>query len=219
MPKTNKSIATFAVLAAAGLLIATMFVFVAPIRPLQSAQAVVQEPPAESGGDSISLQVLEAGSFVQQTGKSAVKAEFASKEVSVARGNTVTVQARIQHVGGANAESAVNVKVLPPVGYILYPPSLAKSTTLEERVQAAETGNLIAGSIDLGQLVTVVGSNQKAIEKAGEQVFQIQISVPKDLSDEMVGSGFHIPLIVQATDNSGNLVFTDSTGIDVTVTQ
>ncbi len=216
MPNTNKSIATFAVLAVAGLLIATMFIFVGPIRPLQPAQAVVEEPPTEG---NISLRVLEAGSFVQETGKSAVKAEFISKEVSVVRGNTVTVQARVQHVGGENAEPSINVKVLPPIGYVLYPPSLAKSTTPEERIQAAETGRLVAGSIDLGQLVTIVGPSEKAVEKAGEHVFQIQISVPKDFSDEMVGSGFHIPLVVQATDNSGNPIFTDSTGIDVTVTQ
>jgi hypothetical protein len=215
MLKTNKKFATFAVLAVAGLL-ATLFVFAAPIRPLQSAQASTQEPPMESGG-SISLQVIEPESFVQQTGKSAAVSQVASEQVSIKRGSSANIEVMAKHVGGANAAESINVKVLPPIGYTLYPPSVAKSTTPEERFEAARMGTVIPGSVDLAKFVTIVGPNEKAVSKASEQAFSVLISIPKDLPKEL--KEIFIPINIEATDSDGNVVPGQSTGIMVVVSE
>jgi len=215
MSRTNKKIVTFAVLAVAGLL-TTLFVFVAPIRPLQSAQAVTQETPIESGG-SISLQVIEPESFVQQTGISAVLSQVASEQVSIKRGSSANIEVQVKHIGGANAAESINVKVLPLIGYTLYPPSLAKSTTPEERFEAARTGTAIPGSFDLGKFVTIVGPNEKAVSKANEQAFNVLISIPEDLPDEL--KEIFIPINIEATDSDGNAVPGQSTGIMVVVSE
>lgn len=213
MPKSNKKIATFAVLAIAGLL-ATLFVFVAPVKPLQSVQAVIQEPPTEDV-DSISFQVPEPESFVQQTGKSAVVSQVASDRISIKRGGLANVEVLAKHIGGANAAESINVKVLPPIGYTLYPPSVAKSTTPEERFEAARTGTTIPGSFDLGKFVTIVGPNEKAVSRASEQAFTIMISIPKDLPEEL--EEIFIPVNIEATDGNGNTVPGQSTGVTVVV--
>lgn len=214
MSNTNKNIATFAVLV--GVSLATFFVFVAPTRPMQSAQAVVQEPSA-AREHSISFQVTEPESFVQQTGKSAVILQVATEQVSIKRGSSANVEVLARHIGGPNADQSINVKVLPPIGYTLYPPSVAKSTTPEERFEASRTGTAISGSFDLGKFVTIVGPSEKAVSKASEQAFNLMISIPKDLPDEL--GEIYIPINVEPTDSNGNVVPGQSTGITIVVSE
>lgn len=215
MPKTNKSIATFAILAGAGFLLATLFVFVAPMRPLQPAQAVVQA----SANEEVIAQFPNTSpeDYVSETGKSAVKATMASEKVTAKRGTAVAIEVLANHLGGANADQTVNVKVLPPIGYTLYPPSVAKSTTPEERFEAALAGTPLPGGIDLGALVTVQGPSEKAVSKASQQAYTIMINLPKDLPDEL--DEIFIPINVKAMDSSGNEVPAKGTGVTVVVSQ
>ncbi len=183
--------------------------------PTEQAEAVVQAPPSDQS-DGITLQANEPEAYVRETGKSAVRAEVASEQVSVQRGSSATIDVVAKHLGGANADQSVIVKVLPPVGYVYYPPSVAKSTTSEQRYEAARSGTILAGGIDLEKFVTIVGANQKAVEKGSQQVYNVMISVPKDLHDEALGEIF-IPINIQATDGNGNDVPGMGTGIMVVV--
>lgn len=214
MFEIKKNITVFAIVAVAGL-VATTFVFVATIRPQQSAQAIVQEPPAE-GGDGLAMLVIEPESFVQETGKSAVKSYVASEQISVKRGSSAVIEVMAKHIGGANADQSINVKVLPPVGYKLYPPSVAKSTTPEQRAEAAGEHTILQGGIDLGLFVSVNEPDGKAILKSDEKAFDVLISVPGDLPDELLGE-IYIPLNIDATDSSGNAIPGEGTGIIVVV--
>ncbi|MGH9923701.1 MAG: hypothetical protein ACRD38_13210, partial [Nitrososphaerales archaeon] len=87
----------------------------------------------------------------------------------------------------------------------LYPASLATSTTEEQRTEAASTGNLIPGSVDLGNLVIIDNVSANARVDGGKSsTVQVTFSVPKTFPDEMVGKTIEIPIIVKATDDSGN---------------
>lgn len=222
MRRTNNAI-IFAAMVVAGLF-AAVFVFVASTGPSQDAQAVVQAPPAVAAEEdaNTSMKPMTAESYVQETGKSAVKAEFPVKEIQLKRGTSGTVNVHIKHLGGVNAESSVTVKVSPPTGYILLPKSVAETTTPEQRLQAAQTGQIIPGGIDLSSLMTFTGlpaDRSMSIAANNEQIVQVRISLPADFPAEMVGRGFHIPIIVEAIAGDGSMIVAENNGLDIQVVQ
>ncbi|GEM_PF-3313259 len=158
-------------------------------------------------------------SFFARGGKSAVTVEPLLNEVRLTRGSSTVVDLNVQHVASANPFPTVSVKALPPNGYIWYPPSVTASTTLDQRVNAAATGKLIPGSIDLGTLVTFSDPNPAVIQPSGKQVVHMTITLPKDIPDNAVGQGIYLPIPVQVTDSNGNsnTVFADTHGIEVIV--
>ncbi|WP_337861510.1 hypothetical protein [Nitrososphaera sp.] len=205
----------------AGLLFAIFLVAVQFVQTKQ-VEAFVQPPVStDEKIEGISVRITNAEEHVNQTGKSAVKVELPINEVKVKKGSTATVNVNIKHIGGENGSSYANVKVLPPTGYLLYPPSLAKSTSFEQRQEAMLTGKQVPGSIDLGTLITYAGLNNNsiAIPKGNIQSVVMNISIPNTLPGELVGTGFPVPIILQVTDDRGNsdTVLVENSSVNVEV--
>ena len=173
---------------------------------------------ANTDSSFISLEVLEPATYSRDTGRSSVLVDFDGEPVEIKRGSSATVEMVAKHLGGAEADQSVNVRILPPIGYTLYPPSVAESTTAEERFESAKSGRVLAGAIDLGELVTIVGADEKAVEKSGQQTFSVMISIPEDYPDELLGEEF-IPINAEATDSNGNPIPAQGTGITIVVTE
>lgn len=184
----------------------------------QEAQAI-QAPVPEVG--NIVREVNTPKSHIEKGGKSAVEVDVPIKQISMKRGSTATVDVHIKHIKGAVPFPFVDVKTVPPNGSIFYPPSLAASTTPEQRLQAAETGNLIPGSIDLGTLVSFSEVNPVSIGSGGTQVIRMNISIPQDFPAEMIGHGVFLEVPIQVTDSNGNsdTVVWQNGGIDVFVVE
>lgn len=182
----------------------------------QDAQAVqTQDKPL----DSIKFDVDTADSYLAKGGKSIVRIETPVKEVKLTRGATTTVDLHIKHVAGTTPFPAVNVKVLPPNGYIWYPASLASTTTEEQRIHAAETGILIPGSVDLGKAVTFSEVNSVVIGAGSEHVIKMSVTLPKDLPDDTIGHGAFLNVPIQVTDSNGNsdTVYVEGSGVSFQV--
>lgn len=217
----KRVIVAFSVAAVAAVL-GTAFLF-SPGVLKSRAEAVVQEPLQEEIVAEFRSNNPEK--YVSDTGKSAVKISIATTSVSsssavpeklsVKRGESITIQVEGLHLGGSKASQNVNVELLPPVGYILYPPSAAEATTPEQRYEGALKGTPLPGGIDLGSLVTISGPSEKSISKASTTAFDVSISIPKDLSAEL--DEIFIPINVRATDDSGNDVLAKGTGVTVVV--
>ncbi len=182
----------------------------------QDAQAV-QSPVQTISG--ITFDVDTADSYLAKGGKSIVKVEFPVKELKLIRGVTTAIDLHVKHVAGANPFPLVNVKVVPPNGYIWYPASMASLTTADQRIHAAETGILIPGSVDLGKIVTFSEANSVAIAAGNEHVVKMYITMPKDLPDDVIGHGAFLNVPIQAEDSNGNsdTVFAESAGINFQV--
>ncbi len=179
-------------------------------------EEAVEEPPV---GVTTGPIYYEPRSYVIETGKSAVVVEVASENISLKRGSSVNIEVIARHIGGANADQSVNVKVLPPIGYTVYPPSAAKLSTPEERFEAAKTGTPIQGGIDLATFMTVEAPSEKAISKASQQVYSVIINVPIDLPDEFVGDAIFIPVNIEATDINGSSLPGQGAGLTVIVNE
>lgn len=216
-PKKAMAITMIALAAIAGII--SSVGLLSPQGQTGQAEAVVQAPPAADKTDQIAFQIADPRSYVEQTGKSAIVAEIVSEKVSAQRGGSANIQVFAKHLAGANGDQSINVKVLPPTGYILYPPSVAASTTPEQRVEAARTGSLIPGSIDLSDFMAIAGASEKAVAKSAQQTFDIVISVPKDLPDELLGQEIYIPINISATDSDGIDIPGEGTGVMVVVIQ
>lgn len=215
--KTSKKVLEYAFISAmvvTGLAVATFAITASTIQ----AQAVVQ-PPADEDGQ-IHSNPMSAESYVKATGNSAVKAEFPTKMVQLKKGTSTTVNVVIKHIGGANAKPTSDVSVSPPTGYILLPKSVAEKTTPEERLSAATTGKMISGGIDMASLLTI-GASERSLHLAAntQNSVQVKISLPDNLPDELVGTGFHIPILLNAVDAAGNQIVVENNGIDVEVIQ
>lgn len=182
----------------------------------QDAQAI--QAPAQKL-QSITFDVDTSDSFLAKGGRSIVKVETPVKEIKLTRGAVTTVDLHIRHVPGTNPFPTVNVKVSPPNGYIWYPPSIASSTTEEQRIHAAETGILIPGSIDLGKVVTFSEINSVAVGAGNEQIVRMFVTMPKDLPDNAIGHGAFLNVPIQVVDSNGNsdTVFSEGTGINFQV--
>jgi hypothetical protein len=182
----------------------------------QEAQAI-QTPVPEIG--NIVREVETPQSHIAKGGSSAVEVDISPNQVSLSRGSTVTVDVHIKHIQGTAPFPFVNVKAVPPSGNIFYPPSLASSTTPEQRLQAAETGKLIPGSIDLGTLVSFSAASPIKIGAGGDQVVKMNISIPQDFPAEMIGHGVFLEVPIEVTDNNGksDTVVWQNGGITVVV--
>lgn len=156
--------------------------------------------------------------FFSKGGRSAVTVEPVVGEIRLTRGVPTNVDLEIQHISSANPFPTINVKTLSPNGYIWYSPSLTSSTTYDQRVQAAETGKLIPGSIDLGTLVTF-SNNSVDVQAGTTQVIHMTITLPKDIPDDAIGQGIYVPIPVQVVDSDGksNTVFVQSHGVEVVI--
>ncbi|MGI0074127.1 MAG: hypothetical protein ACREA3_09995 [Nitrosotalea sp.] len=152
----------------------------------------------------IGLQVVTPYSFLENGGRSAVIIDVPIKQVNVTRGNTATVDVHIKHLAGKNPFPFVYAMLTPPFNNIWYPPSIANSTTQEERIHATETGNLISGSIDLGTLITFSETKPIKIKAGSEQIIKMYITVPQNLGEEFVGQGVNLNIPIKVTDNDGN---------------
>lgn len=148
-------------------------------------------------------EIKTPDSFIANGGKSAVKVEIPTDKVIVSRGNTVDVDIHIKHIAGVNPFPFVNVNVISPSG-IYYPPSVAASTTPEQRMHAIETGKLISGSIDTSTLVSYSETNPVKILPNGEQVIVMHLSIPKNTPNEVVGNEILLSVPIQVTDSNGN---------------
>lgn len=214
MRNKHKIVVTVVAALAVGLI--TSLAVLAYQGPVNQAEAV-DEATDDTPGVTAGPLFVHPGDYATETGKSTAMTEVALEEISLKRGESANIQVLVKHLGGANADQSINVKVLPPIGYILYPPSVGKSTTAEERGQAAMSGNLIPGTIDLATFVTIPGSSQKAIEKASQQEYSFVISIPKDLPDEFVGEAIFVPINIEPTDMNGRAIPGLGTGITVVV--
>lgn len=165
------------------------------------------------------FDVENQNSFLAKGGRSAVTVDSAVNEMRLVRGVPTDVDLNVKHIAGANPFPTVSVKALPPNGYIWYSPALVVSTTADQRVQAAETGKLIPGSINLGSLVTFSNTDTVAVAAGGEQVIHMTITLPKDIPDNMIGQGVYLPIPVQVVDSDGksNTVFVDTHGVNIVV--
>lgn len=153
----------------------------------------------------LGFDVQTVDSFIANGGRSIAKVEIPVKQVNLTRGGTAEVDLHLKHIGAStNPFAAINVQVLPPKGYIWYPASLAASTTFEQRVHAAETGNLIPGSMDLGSMVSYSETNPVSVGAGKEQIVKMFITIPKGLPDDVVGQGAFISIHIKATDDNGN---------------
>lgn len=168
---------------------------------------------------NIPFNVVTEDSFLANGGRSIVKVETPVKEIQLTRGNTIAVDLHIRHVSGSNPFQTVNVKVSSPNGYIWYPPSIASSTTEEQRIHAAETGILIPGSIDLGKLVTFSQETPVSVRASDEQIVKMYVSLPKDLPDDVVGHGafLNVPIQVTDSDRKSGTVFYEDAGVNFQV--
>jgi hypothetical protein len=176
----------------------------------------VTEPPAsKSDNESIVTSLRTVDDYLTETGKSVVKIEWPSEKVSIKKGSEVNLAPMAKHLAGANADQSVTVRVLPPDGYVLYPPSVAESTTSEQRFEAQIAGTPLPGGIDLGTLLRINAPNDKAVSKGDSGAFDISITIPENFPDTV--KEFELPIIVEATDGNGNAVPTQASGIMIEV--
>ena len=139
-------------------------------------------------------------------GRAAVVMERPTNDFQVSRGQSTTASIVLKTLAAGDSPSQfVNIQVSGPKGTFLYPSDLAATTTEEQRMEAAMTGRQIPGSIDLNAFVTVDAANANMrVDSNQNKVVQVQLSVPKDFPDSMVGKTFEIPIIITATDDAGN---------------
>lgn len=156
------------------------------------------------GISGIGLTVVTPYDYIAHGGRSAVIVNSMVHQINLTRGNVTIVDLHVKHLAGSNPFPFVSVTLEPPYGSIWYPPPLASSTTPEQRIHAQETGKLIAGSVDLGTLVTFPEKMPIEIEPSAEKVIQMQVSVPASMGDEFVGQGAYLSISVKAVGSDGN---------------
>jgi hypothetical protein len=185
------------------------------------AEALIEQP-ADTNNKPLAVEFKsqDRDSFLAEGGRAAVVMERPTDIVKVARGESVSTPIIIKHIAGSNPSSYVDVKISAPNGYILYPVSLAATTTEEERQQASLTGKLIAGSIDLGTLFAATDADAHTKVNAGASyTAHVTLMIPKTFPDEMVGKTIDLPIIITATDDTGSAdtVYVENSSVIVEV--
>lgn len=180
----------------------------------QAAVAQVTQPQP----GSINLIVNTPQSFVASGGRSAIQMDVPVTHIDLKRGTTTTVDITLTHLASKNPFPYVNVNVVTPYHEIFYSPALTASTTPEQRMNAAQTGNLISGSIDLSTLVSYSETGPIRMDASGQHTIKMYITVPANMTSDFTGSGhFEIPLQVTDSDGNSNTVVWQNGRIDFTV--
>ncbi|HXG06457.1 MAG TPA: hypothetical protein VNI77_03930 [Nitrososphaera sp.] len=170
----------------------------------------------EGCSDCIVVKLWDAESYIQETGRSAVKAEFLTKTITLQRGGYADVPLLIKHMGGDNSDRYVSVRVMPPAGYTYYPKSVAESTTEEERFEAARAGTILNGGIDMAQFV--VPSDPVSIQVGSQQLVNVRFVVPENIPDEATGT--FVPVLLEIVTQSGSSpdsVYNENAGIELII--
>lgn len=175
----------------------------ATMNNLPNAQGSVSTEKIALQPGIVMKEIKEPDRFIASGGRSAVKVEIPIGEITVNRGNTVDVDVHVKHIAGTNPFPFVIAKLIPPTG-IYYPPTVASSTTPEQRMKAMELGKLIPGSINLNDLVSYSEVNPIKILPNSEQVVVMHVSIPKDAPNDVIGNDLSISIPIQVTDNNGN---------------
>lgn len=190
-----------------------MMVFIAT-NTVPSAVAQVKGPQTVS----VSMKFNTPESFVASGGRSAVHMDVPVTHVDLKRGTTTSVDITLKHITGNNPYPFVNVSVVTPYHEIFYSPALTASTTPEQRLFAAQTGNLIPGSVDLSTLVSYSETGPIRIDAGGQHVIKMYITVPENMTSDFIGSGhFEIPLKITDSDGNSDTVVWQNGRIDFTV--
>jgi hypothetical protein len=186
-------------------------------QPNAQAEGLIEHPV--DNVVTISHKADTPESYLADGGRAAVVMELPTKHVIISKGEDATAPVVLRHLSGSNNPSSfVDVKLSPPNGYIYYSASLAKSTTEEQRMEAAMTGNLITGSIDLGTFVEFddASANPK-IDADATSIVQARFVVPANIPDEMIGQTIQLPIILSAFDDKGDEVFTQNDLLEVEI--
>lgn len=171
--------------------------------PKIPAEAVTQEP---SRGYEVNSFDTPEKFMAEQGGRAAVIMQKSADTYKLSRGESATIPIELtSSSGGKNPSEFVNIEIASPHGYFFYPAAVAELTTEEERTEAALTGKLIPGSIDLGTFIRVDEENDLVRMVANQsRSFQLTLTVPEDLPESMSGKTIEIPIIIAATDDKGN---------------
>jgi hypothetical protein len=135
--------------------------------------------------ECIVMNLMDTETYLRESGRSVVKAEFLSESVNLQRGNYADVPLLVKHLGGDNSERYVTVRVMPPAGYTLYPKSVAETTTEEQGFEAAKSKTILGGGIDMAQFV--MPGAPIDIQVGSQQLVNVRFVVPEDLPDEVDG--------------------------------
>ena len=166
--------------------------------------------------DCIVLNLMDEETYLRDTGRSVVKAEFLTESVSLQRGSYADVSLLVKHLGGVNSERYVTVRVMPPAGYTLYPKSVAETTTEEQRFEAAKSQTILRGGIDMAQFV--MPGAPVEIQVGNQQVVNVRFVVPEDIPDEV--NGTFVPVLLEVTTPSAespDSVYDANAGIELII--
>lgn len=135
--------------------------------------------------------------------------------IDVKRGTTSSVMLILKHEAGANPDA--KFVVTPKIDGYFFPSSVVKSTTMLQRSQMLANSQIPLGARVMKDFVTF--SPQSVSLASGEsKEIQMQISLPSDLPDEIIGHKITISPLYDISDKEGidNMgVFTTSITVNV----
>jgi hypothetical protein len=126
--------------------------------------------------------------------------------ITAKRGETTTVTLTLNHESGNNLNSKFTIT--PKVDGYIIPVSVLKSTTMLERSTMLANGQIPNGVIALKDLVKFSPSSVTLNSGESKQI-QMQITLPTNLADEIVGHS----LIISPTYDVSNKVGVDTMGV------
>jgi hypothetical protein len=184
----RKHLGVFAIVAATTIAVITALTWNSTVVLDRTANAATSEQQLAYEGIEHYEDTPEA--FLANEGRSAVEMLAQTEEVNAKRGEVVDIPVSFEHHAGLNPYSKLTVKHLE-TSALIYPPSVAKATTPEERTTMLANGEIPEGAIIVSSLFTLEPGTVDL--NAGETKSGVmRITLPKDFPDEMVGNFFYI---------------------------
>lgn len=125
--------------------------------------------------------------YLDSGGQGVIIISMNTKETDTIRGATVAVPVTVTYKGGINAVPKLTV-VADRISGIVLPPSVAKSSTPEERFALTQEGKSIAGALELNPLVRFT-PNAIMLTPGESKTVSMDVTIPKTWPDEMVNKG------------------------------
>ncbi|HEX7033768.1 MAG TPA: hypothetical protein VF172_12290, partial [Nitrososphaera sp.] len=154
-----------------------------------------QEPQVQP--ISRSYQVTDPDSFAKGD-RSAIVVKAEHEKIELRRGESATISFDITHKAGPESFAQLHVTPTSFQGVALLPSTL-EMTTIEERAKLAMEGKPIPGSIALSNLVRFSETNI-ALNAGETKTIDVTISLPSDLTEEVVGKSIHFAPRLEITE-------------------
>lgn len=147
--------------------------------------------------------VSEPEQYLEHGGRAVIILN-SNDRVETIRGNQASVEVSLTYLAGANPYDVLTL-VPKGTGHTIIPASIAKTQTVEERVNAVREGGSIPGGIPVDSFL-VFSKDPITLKPGDTKTLTITVIIPQIIHNDLINDVIQLPMRFDVLEETGNTV-------------